>query len=201
MAVTPNYSWPVPVATDYVKDGWEAISDLGNAIDTTVAGLGSSGLTLISAQTMTTNTLNFTNVFNSTYSHYLLVGNCYNSGNQTMLIRSRQNTTDYSGSGYYGAFFTANYNATTTIEGRNNSTYGYAVQQSGSSNEQSQVMMKLFPTGNALTGTGTIWDAYSNGAGFVGVSVLGSATCTGFTLYSASGTQNGSFALYGFKKS
>ena len=44
MAVTPNYSWPVPVATDFVKDGWEAISDLGNAIDTTVAGLGSSPL-------------------------------------------------------------------------------------------------------------------------------------------------------------
>jgi hypothetical protein len=40
MAVTPNYSWPVPVATDFVKDGWEAISDLGNAIDTTVAGIG-----------------------------------------------------------------------------------------------------------------------------------------------------------------
>lgn len=44
MAVTPNYNWPVPVATDYVKDGWEAISDLGNAIDTSlfsaVGGIG-----------------------------------------------------------------------------------------------------------------------------------------------------------------
>jgi hypothetical protein len=52
MAVTPNYSWPVPVATDYVKDGWEAISDLGNAIDTTVAGLGSGGLSKITTTTL-----------------------------------------------------------------------------------------------------------------------------------------------------
>jgi hypothetical protein len=34
MAVTPNYNFPIPVATDYVKDGWDAIADLGNAVDT-----------------------------------------------------------------------------------------------------------------------------------------------------------------------
>jgi hypothetical protein len=39
MAVTPNYGWPVPVATDYVKDGYAAIADLGDAIDATVFGL------------------------------------------------------------------------------------------------------------------------------------------------------------------
>ena len=39
MAVTPNYSWPIPVATDLVKDGYQAIADLGDAIDATVFAL------------------------------------------------------------------------------------------------------------------------------------------------------------------
>ena len=36
MAVTANNSWPVPVSTDYVKNGYQAIDDLGDAIDTSV---------------------------------------------------------------------------------------------------------------------------------------------------------------------
>jgi hypothetical protein len=35
MATTPNYGWPIPVATDYVKDGYANIADLGDAIDAT----------------------------------------------------------------------------------------------------------------------------------------------------------------------
>jgi hypothetical protein len=49
MAVTPNYGWPVPVATDYVKDGYAAIADLGDAIDATVYGQ-SSALVLVKSQ-------------------------------------------------------------------------------------------------------------------------------------------------------
>jgi len=33
---TPNYGWPVPTSTDYVKDGATAIEALGDAIDTTL---------------------------------------------------------------------------------------------------------------------------------------------------------------------
>jgi hypothetical protein len=36
---TPNYGWPVPTSTDYVKDGATAIEALGDAIDATVFGL------------------------------------------------------------------------------------------------------------------------------------------------------------------
>ena len=34
--VTPNYSWPVPTSSDYVKDGASAIEALGDAIDATL---------------------------------------------------------------------------------------------------------------------------------------------------------------------
>jgi hypothetical protein len=33
---TPNYGWPVPTSTDYVKDGATAIEALGDAIDASV---------------------------------------------------------------------------------------------------------------------------------------------------------------------
>ena len=60
MAVTPNYSWPVPVNTDYVKDGAEAIKDLGDAIDATVFGLPSGAVVqvLSSVNTSTFSTTN-----------------------------------------------------------------------------------------------------------------------------------------------
>jgi hypothetical protein len=74
MAVTPNYNWPIPVATDYVKDGYDAIADLGNAIDTTVAGL-SGGLNLITSTTFTAQStaIIVNNCFSSTYTNYRIV--------------------------------------------------------------------------------------------------------------------------------
>jgi hypothetical protein len=35
---TPNYGWPVPTSTDYVKDGATAIEALGDAVDATLGG-------------------------------------------------------------------------------------------------------------------------------------------------------------------
>ena len=36
MALSPNYSWPEPNDSDFVKDGADAIRDLGDAIDATL---------------------------------------------------------------------------------------------------------------------------------------------------------------------
>jgi hypothetical protein len=117
-----------------------------------------------------------------------------------MLIRSRQNTSDYSGSGYYGAIFRAKYNGTTAIDNKNNASEAYLMPQSSSSAEQSIVQITLFPNGNSLMGSGTYYDQYDNGTGITGFTMTGSATCTGFTVFTSSGTQNGKFWLYGYKK-
>jgi hypothetical protein len=71
---TPNYGWPVPTSTDYVKDGATAIEALGDAIDATVFGLG-SGLTLIKTQTIGTTvaSVNVTSAFSTTYDNYKIV--------------------------------------------------------------------------------------------------------------------------------
>ena len=75
MAVTPNYGWPVPVATDYVKDGWEAISDLGNAIDTTVAALPTESMTLISTTTLTGASITLSSIPQTYKNLYIVIRN------------------------------------------------------------------------------------------------------------------------------
>jgi hypothetical protein len=74
MAVTPNYSWPVPVATDLVKDGYQAIADLGDAIDATVYGQ-SSALVLVKSQVIgsAVASVAVTGAFSTTYDAYKIV--------------------------------------------------------------------------------------------------------------------------------
>jgi hypothetical protein len=107
MAVTPNYSWPIPVATDYVKDGYDAIADLGNAIDTTVAGLA-SGLTLITTATLSASS---GQIFSSLVAGktYRIVGSVYGTGaSVTLNCKFRETSTDKSAN-YYGANFYTSY--------------------------------------------------------------------------------------------
>jgi hypothetical protein len=72
MATTPTYSWPLPDDTDLVKDGAEAIRDLGNAIDTTVS---TTGLVHIETQTFSAvSGFSFSNdVFTSDFRNYKIV--------------------------------------------------------------------------------------------------------------------------------
>ena len=50
---TPNYGWPVPTSTDYVKDGATAIEALGDAIDATVFALPSKVVQIKNTQSGT----------------------------------------------------------------------------------------------------------------------------------------------------
>jgi hypothetical protein len=50
---TPNYGWPVPTSTDYVKDGATAIEALGDAIDATVFGLATGKILQVVSTTKT----------------------------------------------------------------------------------------------------------------------------------------------------
>jgi hypothetical protein len=98
---TPNFGWPVPTSTDYVKDGATAIEALGDAIDATVFGLGASALTLITSQTISSSVsaVNFDNCFTSTYQNYLIVLNVTVSGLTNITFKYRTSgssiSTDY----------------------------------------------------------------------------------------------------------
>ena len=104
---TPNYGWPVPTNTDYVKDGANAIADLGDAIDATVFGLPApaSGLTLVKTQTIGTavTSVTVTDAFSATYDNYKIMMSGGVSSLATTLFSMKLGATssEYYSAGYY----------------------------------------------------------------------------------------------------
>jgi hypothetical protein len=103
---TPNYGWPVPTSTDYVKDGATAIEALGDAIDATVFGLPTGGdFTLISTTSFSgvSSQSLATNTFTSTYENYKLIFNftAFSGTNSVVNVRLRASGTDASGATDY----------------------------------------------------------------------------------------------------
>jgi hypothetical protein len=104
MGTTTNNGWPTPVATDLVKDGWEAIKDLGDAIDTTLGvyspatpmGVHLSTVTFsgVSSQSLPANT------FTATYSNYLIQAQYTSTASNQIDFRFRTSGTDNSTSNY-----------------------------------------------------------------------------------------------------
>lgn len=89
---TPEYGWPVPTSTDYVKDGATAIEALGDAVDATLyTALGGDypGLRLVKKQTIGTavSSVTVTGAFSATYDNYLLLmsGGAASAGSNTQL--------------------------------------------------------------------------------------------------------------------
>jgi hypothetical protein len=122
---TPNYGWPVPTSTDYVKDGATAIEALGDAIDATVFGLG-AGLKLIKKQVIGTgvSSVNVTAAFSSTYDFYKIVigGTPVTSTGTSIALKLGASTT-----GYYASGILSSYAGTSTVLNVNNGsawTYG-----------------------------------------------------------------------------
>jgi hypothetical protein len=106
---TPNYGWPVPTSTDFVKDGATAIEALGDAIDATVFALPApvSGLNLISTAAFSGAVSHSfgsdaSPIFTSTYRNYrVIIDNVKSTtSDQTLHFRLRANTTDLTSSVY-----------------------------------------------------------------------------------------------------
>lgn len=196
MGTTPNFGWPVPEATDLVKDGWEAIADLGDAIDTTVAGLG-SGLNLINSTTFTSlSTVSVNSVFSSTYKNYRLLLRIDSAINYDLKWKFRTGGTDNSNNNYT---FAVGY-TTTTFNGSRaagTTTSPTLVVNTG----QNGLIIALdiytpFATEN------TYWSGIG-GANDIGNTVTGSFNTTtsfdGFSLLSTGTALTGYFKLYGYQ--
>jgi hypothetical protein len=118
MAITPNNSWPVPVATDLVKNGWDAIADLGNAIDTTLGVYtpSTSGLTLVSTTSFSavSSVSLANNTFTSTYEDYrvILKLTATSTDNNVVYLKLRASGTDSSASYYWNRYGTYTGNGT-----------------------------------------------------------------------------------------
>jgi len=195
MAVTPNYSWPVPVNTDLVKDGAEAIKDLGDAIDATVFGLPSGALALVKTQTIGTavTSVNVTGAFSATYPAYkIFISGGVGSTGMGLSLKLGASTTGYYLSGLYIPY-TGGTSVNATNNGSNFANAGYA--NANMSNLEFQLIDVGVANFTRVTGANIAVDA---GVTFAGIHQVATAY-TDFTITPSTGTiTGGTIYVYGY---
>ena len=205
MGTTTNNGWPTPVATDLVKDGWEAIKDLGDAIDTTLGVYAPStpGLTLINTTSFSgVASQSVNDVFSATYENYriVLTAIAASGGEQNLSFRVRVSGTDLTTSSYVyseqslGANGTSYNNtstsATSIVLGR--------IGQNGYSSVFCDIAQPFLAnrttTNSASAADGSTAFFKGNGAGLVS----NTTSYTGFTFFPSGSTITGKVSIYGY---
>jgi hypothetical protein len=106
MPNTTNYSFPTPADTDLVKNGADAIRDLGDAVDTamnTALGTKKAGMVLLNTTSFSAvaSTSFAANTFTSTYTNYYLIVQLSSaSANTSLRFRMRAAGSDDTGGNY-----------------------------------------------------------------------------------------------------
>lgn len=195
---TPNYGWPVPTSTDYVKDGASAIEALGDAIDATVFGLGSS-LKLIKKQTIGTavSSVTVTDAFSATYNNYLIQvsGGVSSTSNYWNLTLGSTTT------GYYRFYVFGAYNSNTVGGSAAQNAASVVEAVYGSTNGSNGTIELMSPFATTRTGIYTKTAANDTTRAFTNLGgYLDNATSyTAFTLTANTGTfTGGTIAVYGY---
>ena len=206
MATTTNYGWTTPDDTDLVKNGADAIRDLGSAIDTsmnTALGTKKAGLVLLNTTSFSAvSSQSINDVFSATYKNYLVqfVGTQSTSAGFTM--RLRVSGADNTNSTYNNAGVTYLSNNSTTTFGAENATsfnlsggftrtgnYNFDFFEPFSTQYTAYLLNAVTSDGGANT------EARRNmSSGFFEATT----SFTGFTLITASGTITGDVRVYGY---
>jgi len=223
MAVTPNYSWPVPVNTDYVKDGAEAIKDLGDAIDATVFGLpagaliqivpssivkGASGTASVAAGGLITlngtQSLAVNDVFSATYNNYKIVFTGVGSATALMNMRMRVGGSDNSASNYVSSFMSWRQDSN-SVGGTAGGTTTTSFTQAGqlTTSRRCDINLDVYEPFASFETTYTGMNLFTT-TDYSGRVVMGATSVptsyTGFTFYPVSGTFTGFISIYGYGK-
>jgi hypothetical protein len=143
---TPNYGWPVPTSTDFVKDGATAIEALGDAIDATVYALPAGGLTLISSTAFSAvASVNITSCFSAAYTNYkvLFYQTHQPTANREVTLQLLATTTPAT-TAYYQAMNGINQAGSTSTSLRNNGSDIVGTQIWDSTADMSAFDMTIF---------------------------------------------------------
>ena len=199
MAVTPNYSWPVPVNTDYVKDGAEAIKDLGDAIDATVFGLPAGGLTLISTTTIGTavSSVIVSGAFSATYDAYkIVITGVVPSAADLISLQLGAVTSEY-----YQSRITYTYAGVISNSYDNNTAKWTVVARGDIVGGIAGSFDLLNPFLSRWTFLANATSSITGGAGTVNGLQKSTTSVTAFTLTTNTGTlTGGTISIYGYRK-
>ena len=212
MPTTTNTGWPTPADTDLVKNGADAIRDLGDAIDTTLGVYSpvTPGLTLI-------NTTSFSAVasvslpadtFTTTYDDYrvILKLTATSVDNQVVYLKLRASGTDSSASYYWNRYGTYTGNGTPGGTVAANNSAGIWLQSTYSTAFFPTIgRIDLFQPKLATKTAMLISTSHNSGGGeaavFDGGGFHNAATAYDSASFSVtSGTISGSVLVYGMAK-
>jgi len=206
MGTTTNNGWPTPVATDLVKDGWEAIKDLGDAIDTTLGVYTPStpGLTLINTTSFSAvASQSINDVFSATYDGYRVVCDLTGSTALATSFRFRVSGADNSTANYQRQSI-FNSDATTVSAFRTASGTSWSLVTVNASPIRSNFVIDFTsnPFASIRKGaTSSACDSYSSTTPGLVLASFGfndTTSFTGFSIIASTGNITGSIYTYGF---
>jgi hypothetical protein len=186
MPTTTNNGWPTPADTDLVKNGADAIRDLGNAIDTTlgVYSPATPGLVKINTTSFSgVTSQSFNDVFSATYKSYMIViSNLTCATNDNLLnMRLRVSGADNSSSNYEnGRLFVGAYSLTTFGSANSDLLSFWNIGRMNNTIQQGGTIFIHNPFLTANTIKTNLWAGYSFEASG-GVTTV-TTSYTGFTL-------------------
>ena len=202
MPNTTNNNWPTPADTDLVKNGADAIRDLGDAIDTTLGVYADPGLVLLNTTSFSgVSSQSVNDVFSATYQSYLVQADLINvSTANNVSIRMRVSGADNSTSNYRKQYIIAG--GSTVIGSRSaNQTSWNAIMIATNAYESLNVIEIHYPFETKNT------EAYakfiSSPRGDIELQYMtagfnGTTSFTGFTLIADAGTITGTVRVYGY---
>jgi hypothetical protein len=206
MGVTSNYSFPVPVATDLVKDGWDAINDLGVAVDTamnTALGTKKAGMVLLNTTSFSAvSSQSINDVFSATYNNYRIVCHLTNTSTADGLnFRFRVSGADNSTTNYNLARIESNSGGTTNRYATGQTSFDINSTDDGGVAHGFIIDFQApFATNRTVGQMITIGqDSAANYSMRTGGYVFSATTSfTGYTLLPGSGTITGSLSTYAY---
>jgi hypothetical protein len=202
MGTTTNNGWPTPVATDLVKDGWEAIKDLGDAIDTTLGVYSPATPGLVKLQTVTFSAVasqSINDVFSTTYTNYLINLEATQSADADITLRLRVSGTDNTSSNYtYGRYYSGLVQSIVAGNEGNITEVFFPLGSFPTTRRGSSIININNPF--ATQNTSVTMQQAGKYFQVIGGVMSVTTSYTGFTIAPTSGTVTGSVSVYGYNK-
>jgi hypothetical protein len=207
MATTTNYGWDTPDDTDLVKDGADAMRELGQDIDTSLFGITGGknvGLVHINTTTFTASTsVVFTNVFTTAYDNYRVeITYTASATNELRLQMANGGTGDSAATGYsYGLNYISG-TATAFDRGSNGTSsavIAFANTVGGTYGISMDVYSPKLTAQTVANLTGTQYNNVSHVTTFGGFTRSATTAYDGMVLFPASGNITGTVRIYGYR--
>jgi len=204
MPTTTNNGWPTPADTDLVKNGADAIRDLGQAIDTTLGVYSPATPGLVKINTTTFSAVasqSINDVFSTTYDNYLILTSHTNSSAaQDLNLRLRVGGADNSTASSYVRQLMEASGSSVSAGRTTTDRHVFGVTNDILSNAQSLTVFNPF-----IAQPTVFYSQDLNSRSNAFIAVWGgthnqSTSYTGFTIFPSAGNITGKITVFGYSK-